>query len=157
MTGPSSPSSLTWASPRSSTTCFGRLGSAQALGEHVLRLVARQRAVGDEVDQLGEPVGRERQHLGREPALVEVGEHITDAPVGDVLRGAAAERDHRGLGVVGEPGRGDEDPRVGLRVMPQSLDEPGAARRRQLAASTHERAPRISSLGATGTRSGSGK
>ena len=41
------------------------LGLGEALGEHVLGLVARQRAVGDEIDELREPVGRERQHRRR--------------------------------------------------------------------------------------------
>src|SRR5439155_24074689 len=38
----------------------------QAFGEHVLRLVARQRSGGDEPDELGEAVRRERHHFDGE-------------------------------------------------------------------------------------------
>ena len=51
-----------------------RLG--EALAEHVLGLAARDQPVGDQADELGQAVGRERQHRGRQPGLVEVPEHV---------------------------------------------------------------------------------
>ena len=85
-TAPSSPASLTCARPRSSTMSRGPLLLGHRLGEHVLGLTARDRAVGDEADELGEHLGRE--HRRREPVLVQVAEHVLAHPVGDVLRGA---------------------------------------------------------------------
>ena len=85
-----------------------------------------------------------------------MGEHLADAPVRDVLGRAGVERGDGGLGVLGEPDGGDQDARVGVGDPPVG-DEPRPVRGRQLGHRRADTFAHLAPLGATGTRSGSGK
>ena len=101
------------------------------LGEHVFRLAARDRAVGDEADELGEHLRRE--HRGREAALVDVARAPPGGP--SWRRPSAVPRLQRGdrpLGVVGETGHVDEHARVVVLDAPR----PRSSRARRAAGSS---------------------
>ena len=107
------------------------LAVAQPLGEHVLGQVARERAVADQRDELGERLGREREHRGRQARLVQVPEHLPATQLVTSLPGAPG-GDGR-LGVVGEARALEQRPGVGLAHAPRrrrtARAAPPAARR----------------------------